>query len=126
MVDVNIKGVLYGSKAVMDDMKARKSGTIVNVGSVSGRKNYMDATVYCAAKAFVHSFDEGLRQELALSGIRVITMAPCMVETELLNHITDETAKKKKEDFKKTFNEEAKALPPKDIADAIMYCYELP
>jgi len=61
MVDVNIKGVMYGTKAVMEDMKARKSGTIVNVGSVSGRKNYMDAAVYCAAKAFVHSFNEGIR-----------------------------------------------------------------
>ena len=96
MVDVNIKGVLYGSKAVMNDMKERKTGTIVNVGSVSGKKNYMDATVYCAAKAFVHSFSESLRQEIASSGVRVMTIAPCMVETELLDHITDATAKKKK------------------------------
>jgi NADP-dependent 3-hydroxy acid dehydrogenase YdfG len=93
MVDVNIKGVLYGVAAALPHMIAQKSGHIINVSSVAGHKVRQGSAVYAATKAAVRMFSEGLRQEVGHHGIRTTIISPGAVETELPGTITDpETA----------------------------------
>ncbi len=90
MIDVNIKGVLNGVHAVLSGMKARKGGTVVNISSVAGKKGFPNHVAYCSTKYAVHGLTETLREEVADDGVRVITIAPGAVETELLGHTTSE------------------------------------
>lgn len=90
MIDVNIKGVLYGIAAVLPSMLERKAGHIINVSSIAGRRMMPGAAVYCATKHAVHALSEGLRSEVATSNVRVTIIAPGWVETELQSHVKDE------------------------------------
>ena len=93
MVDVNIKGVLYGVAAVMPLMQEQKSGHIINVSSVAGHKVFPGATVYCATKFAVKAISEGIRLE-SNGIVRSTNISPGAVATELGNSIThEETAK---------------------------------
>ena len=93
MIDVNIKGVLYGVAAVMPIMQAQKSGHIINISSVAGHKVFPGAAVYCATKFAVKAISEGIRLESA-DMIRSTNISPGAVTTELANSIThEETAK---------------------------------
>ena len=83
MVDVNIKGVLYGIAAVLPHMKERKSGQIINVSSVAGHKVRAGGAVYAATKHAVRALSEGLRQEVKPYGIRTTVISPGAVDTEL-------------------------------------------
>ncbi len=122
MVDVNIKGVLYCTAAVLGHMRERKSGHIVNISSVAGRIVFPAGSVYCATKHAVTAFSEGLRQELSVrSGIRVTCIEPGVVRTELTNTITDESLQGFIEGAKKM-----EALKSDDIADAILYAVQSP
>lgn len=117
MVDVNIKGVLYCTAAVLPGMLERKSGHIVNVSSVAGRMVFPAGSVYCATKHAVTAFSEGLRQELSpRKNIRVTCIEPGVVATELTDTITDDSLKGFVENAKKM-----EALQSQDIADAIVY-----
>jgi len=122
MIDVNIKGVLYCTAAVISHMKEKKSGHIVNVSSVAGRIVFPAGSVYCATKHAIVAFSEGLRQEFSVrSNIRVTCIEPGVVSTELTNTITDETLQ--------GFVEQAKkmgSLHAEDIANAILYAVESP
>jgi len=122
MIDVNIKGVLFCTAAVIPQMKKEKSGHIVNISSVAGRIVFPSGSVYCATKHAITAFSEGLRQELsARSNIRVTCIEPGAVETELLNTITDESLQ--------SFLDAAKnmqALKATDIADAILFAVQSP
>jgi len=122
MIDVNIKGVLFCTAAVIPQMKKEKSGHIVNISSVAGRIVFPSGSVYCATKHAVTAFSEGLRQELSVrSNIRVTCIEPGAVETELLNTITDESLQ--------SFLDAAKnmqALKATDIADAILFAVQSP
>ena len=89
MIAVNTNGVMNGIYAVMNDMKSRKSGTIVNMSSIAGRKVYEDHTVYCGTKYFVHAISESIRGYLSPHNVRVIVMSPGNIEAEVLNGITD-------------------------------------
>jgi NADP-dependent 3-hydroxy acid dehydrogenase YdfG len=89
MIDVNIKGVLYGIAAVLPYMKEQKSGHIINVSSVAGHKIWKGSAVYCATKFAVRALSEGLRQEVKPYNIRTTIVSPGSVATELLNHISD-------------------------------------
>ncbi|GAB3793187.1 SDR family oxidoreductase [Virgibacillus kimchii] len=82
MVDVNIKGVLYGTHAVLPDMIKRSSGHIVNTASVSGFEVTKASTVYSATKFAVRAISQGLEKELARTGVRVTNISPGMVVTE--------------------------------------------
>ncbi len=93
MVDVNIKGVLYGIAAVLPGMRERESGHIINLSSVAGHKVFPSSAVYCGTKFAVKAISEGLRQENAAKNIRVTNVSPGAVETELTDHITDGDAK---------------------------------
>ena len=91
MVDVNIKGVLNGVAAVLPTLIKNKSGHIINISSTAAYSYFPGGAVYCATKAAVKMFTEGLRQELAPTyGIRVTSIEPGAVATNLLDTLTDE------------------------------------
>ena len=122
MIDVNIKGVLYCTAAVISHMKEKKSGHIVNISSVAGRIVFPAGSVYCATKHAITAFSEGLRQELSVrSNIRVTCIEPGVVATELTNTITDDSLQSFVEGAKKM-----EALQADDIANAILYAVESP
>lgn len=82
MLDINVKGLLYVSKAVIPHMVARKSGHIINIGSTAGKEVYPKGNVYCASKHAVDAINQGMRIDLNAHGIRVGAVNPGMVETE--------------------------------------------
>ena len=83
MIDVNIKGVLYGIAAALPHMQRQKSGHVINVSSIAGHKVGPGSAVYAATKHAVRAFSEGLRQEMASQNIRVTIISPGAVATEL-------------------------------------------
>ncbi|GAA2243825.1 MULTISPECIES: SDR family oxidoreductase [Kitasatospora] len=123
MIDLNIKGVLYGIRAVLPGMLARGIGTIINVSSIAGRKTFPNHTAYVGTKFAVHAMSENLREEVASRGVRVVTIAPGAVETELLSHTSDEQIKQDYEAWKKSAGG---ALDPQVVAEAIAYAYRQP
>ncbi|CAN5693894.1 SDR family oxidoreductase [soil metagenome] len=90
MIDVNLKGVLYGIAAALPYMKEQKSGQIITTGSVAAYKLFPAAAVYCATKFAVRALSEGLRQEVKPYNIRTTVISPGAVSTELLDHISEE------------------------------------
>ncbi|MEI6712858.1 MAG: SDR family oxidoreductase [Verrucomicrobiota bacterium] len=123
MIDVNMKGLLYGIKAVLPAMVKRQGGTIINVGSIAGRKTFQAHSVYSGTKFAAHAISESIREEVASSNVRVITIAPGMVETELVSHTTQDDAREGWYDYAKKIGG---ALSPKDIADSMLYAYQAP
>jgi len=122
MIDVNIKGVLYCTGAVVTHMLENKSGHIINISSVAGRIVFPAGSVYCATKHAITAFSEGLRQELSVrKNIRVTCIEPGVVATELTNTITDESLQGFVETAKKM-----ETLQAEDIANAIVYAVESP
>src|SRR5262245_28226517 len=89
MIDINIKGVLYGLAAALPHMRAQKSGHIINVSSVAGHKVGPGGAVYSATKHAVRALSEGLRLEVKPCNIRTTVISPGAVATELQNTITD-------------------------------------
>jgi len=122
MIDVNIKGLLNGIKCVVSGMKERKKGCIINISSVAGIKNFDNHTVYCGTKFAVQAITEGLRQELAPSNVKVVTICPGAVETELLSHTTSDTIKHGYKEWKESM--ENGALQSEDVANACLFAYK--
>jgi NADP-dependent 3-hydroxy acid dehydrogenase YdfG len=89
MIDVNIKGVLYGIAAVLPHMQERKSGHIINVASVAGHKVRPGVTVYAATKHAVRALSDGLRMEVKPYNIRTTVISPGAVDTELPDSVTE-------------------------------------
>jgi NADP-dependent 3-hydroxy acid dehydrogenase YdfG len=118
MVDVNIKGVLWGVAAVLPEMTARGSGHIVNIASIGALRVVPTAAVYCATKYAVRALSEGLRQEN--ERIRVTCVHPGVVESELADTITDPVAAAAMKTYR------AIALRPDAIARAVRYALEQP
>lgn len=123
MIDINLKGVMNGIHSVLPGMVERESGTIVNLGSIAGRKTFGAHSVYCGTKFGVHAITETIREEVSQKNVRLITMAPGMVGTELVDNTTDEEAKKGWWDYA---NSIGGPLDPQDIADAILYACQAP
>ena len=119
MVDVNIKGVLYGIHAALPSMLKQGFGDIVNISSVAGHIVFPSAAVYCGTKFAVRAISEGLRREMA-GKIRVTIISPGAVATELADHITSQGVK---EHLQPVLNQ---AISPKAIADAIVYALSQP
>jgi NADP-dependent 3-hydroxy acid dehydrogenase YdfG len=92
MIDVNIKGVLYGIAAALPHMKEQKSGHIINVSSVAGHKVGPGSAVYAATKHAVRALSEGLRQEVKPYNIRTTVISPGAVATELPDSVSDPDA----------------------------------
>ncbi|WP_133405369.1 SDR family oxidoreductase [Parashewanella tropica] len=123
MFDVNVLGLLTGMQAVLAPMKARREGTIINISSVAGRKGFDDHGAYCGTKFAVHAISENVRKEVASSNVRVITIAPGAVETELLNHTTSKDIVDGYEEWKESIGG---AIESDDIARAVTYAYQQP
>lgn len=121
MIDGNVKGLLYVSKAIIPLMLERGKGHIINISSIAGKQTYINGAVYCASKAAVEVLSEGMRLELTQHGIKVTNVAPGAVETEfsLVRFKGDEErAGKVYEGFE--------PLQAADIADAILYAVNAP
>lgn len=82
MIDINVKGLMYVSKAVIPSMVERKSGHIVNIGSIAGKEVYPNGNAYCASKYAVDALNSGMRLDLVQYGIKVTAINPGLVETE--------------------------------------------
>ncbi|GGI66940.1 oxidoreductase [Shewanella hanedai] len=123
MLNINVMGVLNGIHAVLADMKARKTGTIINVSSVAGRKTFPNHAAYCATKFAVHALTENIREEVAMDDVRLVTIAPGAVETELLSHTTSDEIKAGYADWKEHMGG---VVAPETIAEAALFAYEQP
>ncbi|MFC5045533.1 SDR family oxidoreductase [Aquimarina hainanensis] len=123
MFDVNILGVLHGMQAVLPGMKERQRGTIINISSIAGRKTFPNHAAYCGTKFGVHAITENAREEAALHNVRMVTIAPGAVETELLSHTTSQEIKDGYDSWKK---EMGGVLSPIYIASSIWYAYNQP
>lgn len=99
MIDVNIKGVLYGIAAALPYMKEQSSGHIINLASVAGHKLFNGSAVYSATKFAVRALSEGLREELSADNIRVTIISPGAVKTELLDHISEKDIQTANQDY---------------------------
>lgn len=120
MIDVNIKGVLYGIAAVLPTMQAQQSGHIINVSSVAGHKVRAGSTVYSATKHAVRIISEGLRQEVKPYGIRTTILSPGAVATELPNSISEADVA---ENVRKLYE---LAIPADAFARAVVYALSQP
>lgn len=123
MLNVNVMGVLNGIHAVLGRMKERGSGTIINISSVAGRKTFPNHAAYCASKFAVHALSENIREEVASTGVRVVIIAPGVVETELLSHTTDDSIKSGYQEWKEGMGG---AISATSVADAVMFAWSQP
>jgi 3-hydroxy acid dehydrogenase/malonic semialdehyde reductase len=121
MIDINVKGLLYVSKAVIPVMTERKSGHIINLGSIAGKEVYPNGNVYCASKFAVDALTRGMRIDLNPFDIKVTSINPGLVETEF--SLVRFKGDKERADL--TY----KGMTPlsgKDIADIILYVLQAP
>ena len=121
MIDTNVKGLLYVSKAIMPGMVDRKSGHIINIGSTAGKEVYQSGNVYCASKHAVDAISKGMRIDLLNKGIKVTQIAPGAAETEFSEvrfHGDKEKAKSIYDGYK--------PMEAEDIANLVYYTTTLP
>ncbi|UTD14094.1 SDR family oxidoreductase [Tenacibaculum mesophilum] len=124
MLDVNVMGVMHGMQTVIPSMKARKGGTIINLSSMAGYQAFENHAAYCASKFGVRGLTQTARLELSPFNVRVITIEPGAVKTELLEHTTDDTIVKGYNEWKESVG--AVNITAKDVAKTIKFAYELP
>lgn len=120
MIDTNVKGLLYVTKAALPSMIKKNRGHIINIGSVAGHECYVAGNVYCATKYAVKAISKSLRLDLLGTAIRVSEIDPGAVETEF-----SEVRWKDKERAKQLY-QGFKPLIAEDIADAVLYCATRP
>jgi NADP-dependent 3-hydroxy acid dehydrogenase YdfG len=120
MIDVNIKGVLYGIGAALPYMKQQMSGHIINVSSVAGHKVRAGGAVYSATKHAVRVISEGLRQEVKPYNIRTTIISPGMVATELPDSITESDIA---ENMRKAYES---AIPAESFASMVAFAMSQP
>lgn len=120
MMDINVKGLLYVSKAVIPGMTERKSGHIINIGSSAGKEVYPKGNVYCGSKHAVLAITEGMRIDLNPFGIKVSAINPGLVETEFSK------VRFKGDPIANNVYKGYKALQPEDIADVIHFAVTRP
>lgn len=118
MIDVNIRGVLYGIAAVLPSMTERGSGQIINMASIGGHHVTPTAAIYCATKFAVRAISDGLRQEN--DRIRVTVISPGVVESELAESISDAAGREEMKAFR------AISISPSAIARAVRFAIEQP
>nr|WP_315231120.1 SDR family NAD(P)-dependent oxidoreductase [uncultured Flavobacterium sp.] len=121
MIDINVKGLLYVSKAIIPQMIERKSGHIINIGSIAGKEVYPNGNVYCASKHAVDALNQAMRMDLNPYGIRVGAIHPGAVETEF-----SEVRFKGDADRAANVYKGFEPLHPEDIADIIHFVVSRP
>ncbi|WP_218082470.1 SDR family oxidoreductase [Anthocerotibacter panamensis] len=121
MIDTNIKGLLYVTRAIVPGMVTRGRGHVVNLGSLAGHQTYPGGNVYCASKAAVRAISEGLKQDLLGTPIRVTSVDPGLVETDFsrVRFKGDEARAAK-------VYQGLTPLTAEDIAEVILYCVTRP
>lgn len=121
MMDINVKGLLYVSREVIPTMTERKSGHVINIGSIAGKEVYQNGNVYCASKFAVDALTRGIRMDLNSFGIKVTSISPGLVETEF-------SLVRFKGDSDRATNvyKGIDALKGEDIADIILYVLSAP
>ncbi len=121
MIDTNIKGLLYVTRAVVPGMVSRNSGHVINIGSTAGHLAYANGAVYCGTKAAVHFINDGLRDDLLGTAVRVTSVDPGMVETDfslVRFHGDSERAEKVYKGLT--------PLTPEDVAETIVWAASRP
>lgn len=121
MIDTNVKGLLYVSRAVVPGMVERKRGHVINISSVAAHQTYPGGNVYCGSKAAVRAITEGLKMDLLGTGVRVCAISPGLVETEfsvVRFHGDEQRAAKTYEDMK--------PLTAGDVADVVLFAATRP
>lgn len=121
MIDTNIKGLLYVSRAILPGMVSRNAGHVFNISSTAGHHNYPNGNVYCATKHAVRSLSESMRLDLSGTAIRVTDIAPGMVHTEF-SEVRWKGDKTRADNFYKGMT----PLTANDIADSIVFCATRP
>ncbi|WP_299312925.1 SDR family NAD(P)-dependent oxidoreductase [uncultured Aquimarina sp.] len=121
MLDINVKGLLYVSKAIIPKMISQKSGHIINIGSIAGKEVYANGNVYCASKHAVDAINKGMQIDLNKHGIRVGAIHPGLVETEFSN-----VRFKGDDNRADTVYNGFDPLRPDDIADIIAFVVTRP
>ena len=121
MIDGNVKGLLYVSKVVIPRMIEKKSGHIINIGSIAGKEVYPNGNVYCASKHAVDAINNGMRMDLNQHGIKVSQISPGLVETEF-----SKVRFKGDEDRAATVYAGMEALQAKDIAEITLFMINRP
>lgn len=121
MIDINVKGLLYVSRAIMPIMVANKVGHIINISSIAGKQTYQNGAVYCASKKAVEAISEGMRLDLTQHGIKITNIAPGAVGTNF-------SLVRFKGDVAKANNvyKGYKPIQPQDVAAAIVYAINAP
>lgn len=123
MFDVNVLALLNATQVVLGGMKARGAGTILNVSSIAGKKSFPNHAAYVGTKFAVSSISENLREEVSGDGVRVMTICPGAVETELLGHTTDQEIIDGYEAWKEDMGG---VLVADDIARTALFMYSQP
>ena len=121
MIDGNVKGLMYVTKAILPQMVERKAGQIINLGSIAGLEVYPKGNVYCASKFAVDAFTQGLRIDLNPYNIRVCAVHPGLVETEF-SMVRCKGDEQRSEGVYNTLD----ALQAEDVANAIAYMVDVP
>ncbi|MDC8002261.1 SDR family NAD(P)-dependent oxidoreductase [Aequorivita todarodis] len=121
MLDINVKGLLYVSKAILPKMMERKSGHIINIGSTAGKEVYPKGNVYCASKHAVDAINQGMRLDLNGKGIKVGAINPGLVQTEF----SEVRFKGDSEKAEKVYQGYT-PLKPEDVADIIWFAVTRP
>jgi NADP-dependent 3-hydroxy acid dehydrogenase YdfG len=123
MIDINTKGVMNSVHAVMSGMMARRHGTLFMMSSIAGRKVYPDHTVYCGTKYFVHAVSESLREYLSAYDVRVVVLSPGIIETEVLDAVTDPVTLA---NYKANKAAIEGGIGPEHVADLMVHTYNMP
>jgi NADP-dependent 3-hydroxy acid dehydrogenase YdfG len=121
MIDTNVKGLLYLSRAVVPGMVTRGRGHVVNLGSTAGELTYPNGAVYCATKAAERAINDGLRQDLLGTPVRVTSVDPGMVETDFSLVRFHGDAERAAKVYKGIT-----PLTPEDVAEAILWAVSRP
>jgi NADP-dependent 3-hydroxy acid dehydrogenase YdfG len=121
MIDTNVKGLLYATRAVLPAMVGRNSGHIINIGSIAGQQTYPMGNVYAASKYAVNGLTQGLRMDLLGTAVRVSTVDPGLVQTEF----SEVRFRGDRERASKTYAGMS-PLRPEDVAEAVIFCATRP
>lgn len=121
MIDTNIKGLLYMTRAIVPSMVQRQQGHVINIGSIAGHQTYPRGNVYCGSKAAVRAISEGLKQDLLGTSVRVSAVDPGLVETEFSEVRFRGDTERAKAVYADTI-----PLTPEDIAEVVVFCATRP
>lgn len=121
MIDTNVKGLLYVTRAILPDMVKRNSGHIINIGSIAGYHVYPEGNIYCATKYAVRALTEGMQMDVVDTDVRISAVSPGLVETEFSLVRFKGDAERAKNVYKGI-----EALTPDDVAESVLFCATRP